>query len=94
MAAWKPGSRGVDEISRSSSRARCLGNFILGPSSPGGLGREGPPSPPPSAPLRPPPSSQARHQRLQFPILPLDGSIGEQEPRRRRREGAGQGGLG
>lgn len=34
-------------------------------------------------------SSRTRHQSLQCRISPLDGSIGEQEPRRRRLEGAG-----
>lgn len=52
----------------------------------------------PSPPLIPPTpgGSQAKHPRLQFCILPLDGSIGEQESRSRgpRAEGAGQGPLG
>lgn len=80
MATWVPASRGVDEISCRASRAGCLEVFLLVHPSVGGLG------------ARDPWGSQAWHQFLQSPLLPLDGSIGERELNGEAGRGLGQAG--
>jgi hypothetical protein len=65
--------------SPSTSRTRCLGVSIFGSSFHGGPG---------SGDLW---DSPAVHQLLQCQSIPLDGSIGEQEPSGSWQEGAGLG---